>query len=62
MVWPSSSCSRYEYAPCRAPTGDEYTWGQANFVQLVPSRAVAHILALPPLDHAAAEQLSYRIR
>ncbi|MEP9413416.1 alpha-1,4-glucan--maltose-1-phosphate maltosyltransferase [Gordonia sp. VNQ95] len=43
-------------------TGDEYTWGQANFVQLVPSRAVAHILALPPLDHAAAEQLSYRIR
>ncbi|MFT4125919.1 MAG: DUF3416 domain-containing protein [Gordonia sp. (in: high G+C Gram-positive bacteria)] len=42
-------------------SGEEYVWGQANFVQLEPWRAVAHILALPPLDPAAAEKLSYRI-
>lgn len=43
-------------------TGEEYTWGQANYIQLEPWRAVAHILALPPLDPALAQQLSYRIR
>ncbi|WLP91385.1 maltotransferase domain-containing protein [Gordonia sp. NB41Y] len=43
-------------------TGEEYSWGQANFIRLEPWRAVAHILALPPLDPATAEELSYRIR
>ncbi|MGW0037270.1 maltotransferase domain-containing protein [Gordonia sp. NPDC003376] len=43
-------------------TGEDYSWGQANFIRLEPWRAVAHILALPPLDPATAEKLSYRIR
>ena len=30
-------------------TGDEYEWGQANYVRLEPARAVAHILTLPPI-------------
>ncbi|GAC69140.1 maltotransferase domain-containing protein [Gordonia soli] len=41
-------------------SGEEYHWGQANFIRLEPWRAVAHIVALPPLDHAAAVELSYR--
>lgn len=28
-------------------TGDEYQWGQANYVRLDPARAVAHILNMP---------------
>ncbi|MET9203403.1 maltotransferase domain-containing protein [Gordonia sp. NPDC003585] len=43
-------------------TGEEFWWGQANYIRLEPWRAVAHIAALPPLDPAAAAQLSYRIR
>jgi starch synthase (maltosyl-transferring) len=31
-------------------TGEEYQWGQSNYVRLEPARAVAHILALPPID------------
>ena len=30
-------------------TGEEYQWGQSNFVRLEPARAVAHILVLPPI-------------
>lgn len=30
-------------------TGDEYQWGQENFVRLEPARAVAHILNMPPI-------------
>ncbi|MCR5980546.1 DUF3416 domain-containing protein [Gordonia jinghuaiqii] len=43
-------------------SGEEYWWGQDNYVRLEPWRAVAHILALPPLDPAAAERLAYRIQ
>ncbi|MGC4932459.1 maltotransferase domain-containing protein [Gordonia sp. DT30] len=43
-------------------SGEEYSWSQANFIQLEPWRSVAHILALPPLEPALAQQLSYRIR
>ncbi|MDL9938782.1 DUF3416 domain-containing protein [Gordonia sp. ABSL1-1] len=43
-------------------SGEEYWWGQANYVRLEPWRAVAHILALPRLDPDAARRLSYRIR
>ncbi|AFR48529.1 maltotransferase domain-containing protein [Gordonia sp. KTR9] len=43
-------------------TGEEYWWGQDNYVRLEPWRAVAHILALPPLDPAAAQQLALRIQ
>jgi len=28
-------------------TGDEYHWGQANYVRLDPARAVAHVLHMP---------------
>ena len=36
-------------------TGEDYQWGQANFVRLEPARAVAHILAMPaiPADQRA---------
>jgi len=28
-------------------TGEEYQWGQANYVRLDPAKAVAHIVNLP---------------
>lgn len=36
-------------------TGEEYQWGQSNYVRLEPSRAVAHILNMPliPADQRA---------
>ena len=43
-------------------SGEEYWWGQDNYVRLEPWRAVAHILALPPLDPAVAQQLALRIQ
>jgi starch synthase (maltosyl-transferring) len=30
-------------------TGDEYQWGQANYVRLDPARSVAHILNMPQI-------------
>ena len=37
-------------------TGEEYQWGQSNYVRLEPARAVAHILNMPtiPPDQRAA--------
>jgi len=37
-------------------TGEEYHWGQANYVRLEPAKAVAHILNMPviPEDQRAA--------
>ncbi|WP_168707460.1 maltotransferase domain-containing protein [Gordonia paraffinivorans] len=43
-------------------SGEEYWWGQDNYVRLEPWRAVAHILALPPLDPAVAARLAYRLQ
>ncbi|MGV9860772.1 maltotransferase domain-containing protein [Gordonia sp. NPDC003425] len=43
-------------------TGQEFGWGQANYVRLEPWRAVAHIVALPPMESAAAVRLSYRVQ
>ncbi|NED59341.1 alpha-1,4-glucan--maltose-1-phosphate maltosyltransferase, partial [Streptomyces sp. SID10244] len=43
-------------------SGHEFHWGQANYIQLEPWRAVAHILALPPLDPSAARRLAYRMQ
>ncbi|MGB6107444.1 MAG: alpha-1,4-glucan--maltose-1-phosphate maltosyltransferase, partial [Mycobacterium sp.] len=40
-------------------TGDEYQWGQENFVRLEPARAVAHILNMPPIP---AEQRAPLLR
>ncbi|MGI9162302.1 MAG: alpha-1,4-glucan--maltose-1-phosphate maltosyltransferase [Mycobacterium sp.] len=36
-------------------SGEEYQWGQANYVRLEPTRAVAHILNMPaiPPEHRA---------
>ncbi|GAA1900865.1 alpha-1,4-glucan--maltose-1-phosphate maltosyltransferase [Williamsia serinedens] len=42
-------------------TGEHFHWGQANYVRLEPWRAVAHIVALPPVDAATATRLSYRL-
>ena len=30
-------------------SGEEYQWGQDNFVRLEPARAVAHILNMPAI-------------
>jgi starch synthase (maltosyl-transferring) len=37
-------------------TGEEYQWGQANYVRLEPVKAVAHILNMPviPAEQRAA--------
>lgn len=32
-------------------TGDEYQWGQSNYVRLDPGRAVAHVLNMPSIPH-----------
>ncbi|TQF67231.1 alpha-1,4-glucan--maltose-1-phosphate maltosyltransferase [Rhodococcus spelaei] len=41
-------------------TGDQFHWGQTNFVRLEPWRAVAHILALPPVPYPARMHLALR--
>ena len=38
-------------------TGEEYHWGQANYVRLDPARAVAHILNMPLIPRRAARAL-----
>ncbi len=30
-------------------TGEQYHWGQSNYVRLDPAKAVAHVLSLPPI-------------
>ncbi|MGZ8180080.1 alpha-1,4-glucan--maltose-1-phosphate maltosyltransferase [Williamsia sp. SKLECPSW1] len=42
-------------------TGEHFHWGQANYVRLEPWHAVAHIVALPPLDPVTATRLAYRL-
>ncbi|BBY31083.1 alpha-1,4-glucan--maltose-1-phosphate maltosyltransferase [Mycolicibacterium sediminis] len=32
-------------------TGDEYQWGQANYVRIDPARAVAHVLNMPSIPY-----------
>jgi starch synthase (maltosyl-transferring) len=36
-------------------TGEEYQWGQSNYVRLEPARAVAHVMNMPliPLEQRA---------
>ncbi|MFF0814528.1 maltotransferase domain-containing protein [Rhodococcus sp. NPDC003318] len=41
-------------------SGEQYHWGQTNFVRLEPWRAVAHILALPPVPYPARLHLAQR--
>ncbi|NLE80976.1 MAG: alpha-1,4-glucan--maltose-1-phosphate maltosyltransferase [Rhodococcus sp.] len=41
-------------------TGEQYDWGQTNFVRLEPWRAAAHIIALPSIAHPTRLALSHR--
>ncbi len=41
-------------------TGEEYQWGQSNFIRLEPARAVAHILNMPPIPVAQRAALLRR--
>lgn len=41
-------------------SGEQYSWGQTNFVRLEPWRAVAHILVLPPIGIPTRTTLTYR--
>ncbi|MGH3530433.1 MAG: maltotransferase domain-containing protein, partial [Mycobacterium sp.] len=41
-------------------TGEEYQWGQANYVRIDPGRAVAHIINMPPIPSEARSTLLRR--
>ncbi|MBY6676412.1 DUF3416 domain-containing protein [Rhodococcus sp. BP-332] len=41
-------------------SGQQFQWGQANYVKLEPWRSVAHILALPPVPFPARTELAFR--
>jgi starch synthase (maltosyl-transferring) len=41
-------------------TGDEYQWGQSNYVRLDPARAVAHILNMPQIPAGKRSELLRR--
>lgn len=43
-----------------AISGADWTWGARNFVRLVPSQDVAHILVLPEVPAELRDQLSWR--
>jgi starch synthase (maltosyl-transferring) len=40
--------------------GEEFHWGQHNYVRLDPAHAVAHILVLPPMSATARTESAYR--
>ena len=41
-------------------TGQEYQWGQANYVRIDPARAVAHIINMPLIPHESRMTLLRR--
>lgn len=41
-------------------SGEEYQWGQDNYVRLDPSRAVAHIINMPVMSAQARTELLHR--
>jgi starch synthase (maltosyl-transferring) len=41
-------------------SGEEYQWGQDNYVRLEPSRAVAHIVNMPVINADARARLHRR--
>jgi len=41
-------------------SGEEYQWGQDNYVRLDPSRAVAHIINMPEMSAPARTELLHR--
>ena len=41
-------------------TGEEYQWGQSNYIRIDPARAVAHIVNMPRIPAEARESLLRR--
>jgi starch synthase (maltosyl-transferring) len=41
-------------------TGEEYQWGQSNYVRLEPARAVAHVLNMPRIPPEQRSTLLHR--
>ncbi|KAA0022819.1 maltotransferase domain-containing protein [Antrihabitans cavernicola] len=41
-------------------SGEQYHWGQTNYVRLEPWKSVAHILALPMVPYEARAERAYR--
>jgi starch synthase (maltosyl-transferring) len=41
-------------------TGEEYQWGQANYIRIDPAKAVAHILNMPQIPERYRAALLYR--
>ena len=41
-------------------TGDEYQWGQSNYVRIDPARAVAHVLNMPQIPAGKRSELLRR--
>nr|CRL82567.1 glycosidase [Mycolicibacter nonchromogenicus] len=41
-------------------SGEEYQWGQDNYVRLEPRRAVAHIINMPVMSAQARTELLHR--
>ncbi|MCV7277673.1 MAG: alpha-1,4-glucan--maltose-1-phosphate maltosyltransferase [Mycolicibacter arupensis] len=41
-------------------SGEDYNWGQENFVRLDPAHAVAHIVTMPPINAGARSEMLRR--
>jgi len=41
-------------------TGEEYHWGQVDYIRLDPAMAVAHVIALPRIAQPTRTELAYR--
>lgn len=41
-------------------SGEEYHWGQVDYIRLDPARAVAHVIALPRIAQPTRTELAYR--
>ena len=41
-------------------TGEEYQWGQANYIRIDPAKAVAHILNMPQIPEQYRAALLHR--
>jgi len=48
------------YGVTDAVTGATWTWGERNFVRLVPTLDVAHVLVLPTVPEQRREALAWR--
>ena len=41
-------------------TGEEYQWGQANYVRIDPTKAIAHVLNMPVIPYELRRELLRR--